>query len=612
MPTYIILLLVVLALGLIWFVYLLIWGTPAFINWAVEKMMFRQLWADPEALTVMGAIENNLIDFHSDRLTDASPRYMAHLRQLDREGLALIRRYAQKPLEGQDAITRRLMRWYYEQNLEGHRFPYHWVSDSVFMGPYPVNHVFGIHIDLIQFLSTYHKIEGHRSARRYLKRLKQIPWKLAGLLESLAEREEANILPPRFVFEKCLAQIEKILTTSSDDNPLYISFMKKIAASGRFSESSALRYSNKAKEVIERDVMPAYRTLESYLQNALEKAPEQDGVWRLPDGLAYYDFLLRTHTTTDLTAEMIHQLGLEEVETLTESLQEVLRGLGLPAVDPGLQLKGLMEDPQFHFRGEDARESIVNAYQAILDEINQHMPTVFNHGTLEKILVQRLASYKEPDSPIAYAQAPSMDGSRPGMMWVNLREPDNIYHWGMRTLAYHEGIPGHVYQMAQAQKLRGLPTFRRVHAFNAYIEGWALYAERLGWELGLEDEFSNLGRLQSLIWRAARLVVDTGIHAKGWTRQQAINYMVEKTGLPERDVTTEVERYIVMPGQACAYYLGYLKIISLRHKAEEALGESFDLKEFHDVMINNGSLPLSLLEGLVDEYVDRKAGFKTA
>jgi uncharacterized protein (DUF885 family) len=181
-----------------------------------------------------------------------------------------------------------------------------------------------------------------------------------------------------------------------------------------------------------------------------------------------------------------------------------------------------------------------------------------------------------------------MDGSRPGTLWLNLRDPSNIYRWGMRTLAYHEGIPGHVYQMAQAQKLRGLPTFRRTYFFNAYVEGWALYAEHLGWELGLEDALSNLGRLQALLWRAARLVVDTGIHAMRWTRQEAIDYMLEVTGLPERDVITEVERYIVMPGQACAYYIGYLEMLSLRQKAQATLGEAFDIKAFHDVIINHG------------------------
>lgn len=257
---------------------------------------------------------------------------------------------------------------------------------------------------------------------------------------------------------------------------------------------------------------------------------------------------------------------------------------------------------------DDPRSAIIRDYQTILDEVNQRMPEVFNYGALDQIAVERLPEFKEPDSPIAYAQPPSMDGRRPGMLLLNLRQPDDIYRWGMRTLAYHEGIPGHVYQMAQAQKIKGLPTFRRTYFFNAYVEGWALYAERLGWELDIQDALSNLGRLQALLWRAVRLVVDTGIHSMRWTRQEAIDYMIEKTGLPERDLVTEVERYIVMPGQACAYYIGYLELISLRKKAQATLGEAFDLRAFHDVILNQSGLPLPLLREVVNTYIDQAAG----
>ncbi len=213
-----------------------------------------------------------------------------------------------------------------------------------------------------------------------------------------------------------------------------------------------------------------------------------------------------------------------------EEVRSVLVDLGLPTDYPIAQLKELRVDMEYHYQGENAGKEILEDYQAILDEVNARMPELFSFGPLDEIVVKRLPEYKELDSPIAYAEAPAMNGSRPGTMWINLRDPSNVYRWGMRTLAYHEGIPGHVYQMAQAQKIKGLPTFRRAFFFNAYIEGWALYAERLGWELGLEDPVSNLGRLQALLWRAARLVVDTGIHAKRWSRQEAIDYMVAVTG----------------------------------------------------------------------------------
>ncbi len=610
MPAFLIIILIVFVLALLWLVYTLIWGTPPFINLAVERLTLRMAFSDPETITTLGVLDNTLLDFHSGDLTDASPRRMADLHKLDRAGLALISRYDPGKLTGQNWLTYHLMRWYFDQNLCGHRFDYHWVANSVFMGPYPVNPVFGVQVDLINFLSTYHKIKGRSSARRYCQRLSMLDWKFTGLRKSLAERETDGVLPPRFVLEKSITQVEDFLAAPIEDNPLYTSFMVRVENSGRFNARAQSIWSDRVLQAIQGKVMPAYQRLLVTLRDQLQRATDDDGVWKLPDGEAYYAFLLRNHTTTDLTAEEIHQLGLEEVARLTESVQVILGELNLPTDNPGEQLQSLMKASQCHYaQDEHRREQIIEDYQAILDEINRRLPEIFSYGSLDEIAVKRLPEYKEPDSPIAYAEAPPRDGSRPGTMWINLRDPDNIYTWGMRTLAYHEGIPGHIYQMAQAQKLRGLPNFRRAHFFNAYIEGWALYAERLGWELGLEDEMSNLGRLQALLWRAARLVVDTGIHVKRWTREEGIDYMLEKTGLPLRDVTTEVERYIVMPGQACAYYIGYLKLLALRQKAESTLGDAFDLKDFHDVVINSGGLPLTLLEEVVNRYIDRAVGF---
>ncbi len=610
MSLLLVIVLVFIALTAIYFFYSLIWGTPPIINLAVERLGLRMALANPELLTYLGKLDNTLLDFHSGNLTDASPRYMAYLRQLDRDGLALIRRYQPHQLSGQNQLTYDLMCWYFEQNLRGHQFYYHWVANPVFMGPYPVNPVFGVHIDLINFLCTYHKIQGPRSVRRYLSRLGQVAWKLAGLQDSLKSRVEAGIIPPQIVLEKSISQINAFISAPIDENPLYTSFIERLADTDRFSTPASKKWGQRVMRLIEKEVIPAYTNLQSYLQALLALATDEDGLWKLPGGEAYYTYLLCTHTTTALSAEEIHQLGQDEVKRLSDSICAIFDELGLPTDSLGAQLKQLRLDPQYHYHGENRRQSIIDDYQAILDDINQHMPAVFSQGMLDKITVKRLPTYKEPDSPIAYAQAPSMDGSRPGTMWVNLREPDNVYRWGMRTLAYHEGIPGHIYQMAQAQKIRGLPNFRRTYFFNAYVEGWAMYAELLGSELHQPDALSNLGRLQGLLWRAARLVVDTGIHWKKWTRQEAIDYMVTKTGLPIRDVTTEVERYIVMPGQACAYYIGYLKLISLRQKAQATLGDAFDLKDFHNVIINNGGLPLTLLEAVVNDYMDRAAGLQ--
>jgi uncharacterized protein (DUF885 family) len=601
-------LLLFIGLGLIGLVYMLVWGTPPDINLAVERYGLKMILADPELLTQIGLLDNTPLDFHSGRLTDVSPRGDRYRQQIDRDGLALLRRYDPTRLGGQKRITYHLMHWFFEQTLSGHRFGYHWQAGPVFMGPYPINHVCGVQVDLIQFLSTYHKIKGRRSLRRYLHRLKAIGWKMEGLKMGVSARAAVGVVPPRFVLEKSLAQINTFLADSSEENPLYTHVIEKLAQSNRFSIRAQNRWGQRIKHLIENEVKPAYQSLRTYLEDLLDDANEDDGVWKLPDGEAYYAYLLRHHTTTDLTPAQIHQIGLDEVQKLTAAVAEILSALGLPDDDPAGQLVALREDPRFRYQGDDSRKAIIDHYQGILDTVNQRMPEVFRFGALDKFAVERLPAFKEPDSPIAYAQPPAMDGSKPGTLWLNLRDPGNVYRWGMQTLAYHEGIPGHVYQMAQAQKLRGLPTFRRTYFFNAYVEGWALYAERLGWELGLEDDLNNLGRLQALLWRAARLVVDTGIHAMGWTRQDAIDYMVAKTGLPERDVITEVERYIVMPGQACAYYIGYLEILALRKKAQSSLGEAFDIKAFHDVIINHGGLPLSLLAEVVNAYIDHTAG----
>ncbi len=610
MPLAVIVILIVAGLGLVWLIYSLVWGAPPTINLAVKRLGLRRMLQDPEALTEVGLLDNTLLDFYSGTLTDASPRHMEQLRQLDREGLTLIRRYDLESLTGQQKITYRLMRWYYEQNLRGHRFDYHWVSDPVFMGPYPVNHVFGVQVDLIRFLCLEHQIKGRRSMRRYLQRLEKVGWKIGGLQDSLLARTMDGVIPPRFVLEKVLHQIDGFLADPPEENPLYTSFLTRMEEAGRFGPAVRRRWGRRVLAAIEEHVLPAFEALEDDLEDLMDRASDEEGVWHLPDGEAYYAFLLRQHTTTDLTPEAVHDLGLDEVNRLTEEVRAVLLEMGLPADDPGQQLHALMADPKYHYTGEEAREAITRDYQAILNEVNQQLPAIFSHGSLDRIVVRRLPDYQETDSPVAYAQAPALDGSRPGTMWINLRDPDNVYRWGMPTLAYHEGIPGHIYQMAQAQKIKDLPTFRRHFFFNAYIEGWALYAEQLGWELASTGPASNLGRLQALLWRAARLVVDTGIHVKMWSRQEAIDYMVAKTGLPERDVVTEVERYIVMPGQACAYYIGYLRIMALRRKAESTLGAAFNLKDFHDVIINNGGLPLDLLDEMVNDYVDRVAGIR--
>ncbi|MDY6874381.1 MAG: DUF885 family protein, partial [Chloroflexota bacterium] len=288
MPLAIIVILVVLALGLVWLIYSLVWGTPPTIDLALNRLGLRWILQNPEGLTEIGLLANTSLDFYSGSLTDASPLYMEHLRQLDRDGLTLIRRYDAESLTGQQAITYRMIRWYYEQNLRGHRFDYHWISDPVFMGPYPVNQVFGVQLDLIRFLCLEHKIKGRRSMRRYLQRLEEVSWKLEGLQDSLLTRSIDGVIPPKFVLEKVLRQIENFVDTPPEENPLYTSFLTRVADAGRLNPTAQQRWGGRVLDSLEAQVIPAYEALGDYLEDLLDQAQTEDGVWRLPDGEAYY------------------------------------------------------------------------------------------------------------------------------------------------------------------------------------------------------------------------------------------------------------------------------------------------------------------------------------
>ena len=322
-----------------------------------------------------------------------------------------------------------------------------------------------------------------------------------------------------------------------------------------------------------------------------------------------YEQLLKFFTTTNYTADEIHAKGLAEVSRIQGEIMTILSAQGYDTSQGfSVAIEALAADPKFYYEDTDAgRAQILVDYQKILDEINAGLDNAFRIRPKAGMEVVRIPEFKEKTAPGAYYQQPAIDGSRPGRFYANLFDIKATPKYGMRTLAYHEGIPGHHFQVAVAMELEGQPLIRKMAPFTAYIEGWALYSERLAWELGFQqDPFDNIGRLQAELFRAVRLVVDTGIHHSRWTREQAIDYMKKNTGMSDRDVTAEIERYIVMPGQATAYKVGMMKILELREKSKQALGDKFDLRDFHDVLLKNGAVPLDILEKLVDRYIADK------
>lgn len=563
-----------------------------------EKIFIERLLDDPELLTRLGLVEQYGINAHNARLTDASPQYIEKKSAWERESLRQLHAYDRAHLDRGQRLSYDVLDIYLTTLVAGHRYHYH---------NYPVNQLFGVQSQLPTFMATVHPMTSAEDAAFYVKRLSLFREKFDQVLEGLRLREAKGILPPRFVVKKVLPEMRRFIDKEPRDNILFTSFSRRLAKVGGLSEGAHQRMLDAAEKQIREAVYPAYESLIAYFE-ALQGQPlANNGVWSLPDGDAYYAWEVRRNTTTDLSPAEIHALGLKEVERIESEMNHLLQAQGYNEGSVGERMAALAREPRFLYPDDErGHKQVLADYRAILDEIDARLEPYFDVRPRSGVEVRPIPAFKQKTSPVAYYTAPSMDGNRPGVFYVNMSKMATTYRWGMKTLAYHEAIPGHHFQISIARELEGLPTFRTVLPFTAYVEGWALYAERLAKDIGmLEDPYDDLGRLQAELFRAVRLVVDTGLHRKRWSRERAINYMLEKTGLPEADVVAEVERYLVMPGQALAYQMGMLKILELRERARSALGDKFSYGGFHDAILKNGALPLSLLEQVVDRYIAR-------
>jgi uncharacterized protein (DUF885 family) len=402
--------------------------------------------------------------------------------------------------------------------------------------------------------------------------------------------------------------MRNFVATPADENILFTALTLKMEEAEIDAEEQQ-RIGKLALAEIENTVYPAYQGFIDHFVRLDDEVDESNGVWALPDGDEYYRLALGFFTTTDYSPDYIHDFGLSEVERIQNEILTILATQGWDTSAGFETVMGqLKTDPQFFYSDtEEGRDSILTDYQTIIDEMYTGLDQAFHTIPEAPVEVQRIPEFKEKTAPGAYYQPPAMDGSRPGVFYANLFDINATPTYSMRTLAYHEAVPGHHFQLAVQREQEDLPFFRRLIPFTAYSEGWALYAERLAWEMGFQDDpYDNIGRLQAELFRGVRLVVDTGIHAKRWSREQAIDYMVANTGMAESDVVAEIERYFVMPGQACAYKVGMTKILELRDMAQQALGDRFDQRDFHEVVLTNGAVPLTTLEKLIREYIEEK------
>lgn len=569
------------------------------LHMTVNKQTFAMLMDNPELLTQIGAIEGGILDFHSGKLSDASWEQRARDQKRIEDNLAEIEAYEPASLQGQEKLTREVMIWFYESSLA-----YKDIAWSNGGEPYPVNQMFGVQNGFPRFMAFTHVVNNEKTARNYVSRLNAVGVKFDQVIGVVRKQAELGDVPPTFVIDKVLTEMKGLIAQPAKESPLYTTFVESLKKID-ISDEDRARFAQDAETAIGDTVYPAYQRLIGTMEDLRSKSTPDAGIWRKPQGDEYYALALHQETTTDMTPQQVHDVGLAEVARISAEMDTILKAQGLTDGTVGARMKTLGEMPQYQFEDNDkGRQDILDEYARLLAEVKAKLPEVFETVPAQELEVVRVPKFSEVGSAGAYYNAPSMDGSRPGRFFANLRDVKETPKWSMKTLAYHEGIPGHHFQVSTAQNL-DLPMARSRLPFTAYTEGWALYAERLAYEMGMyaDDPLGNLGRLQAELFRAVRLVVDTGMHYKKWSREQAIQYMIETTGMAEGDVTAEIERYAVMPGQACAYKIGMLKILELRERAKAALGAKFDLKKFHSAVLDNGPLPLTVLEKVIDQWI---------
>ena len=573
---------------------------PLSINWFYARSFLKFVLDEPELLTHVRILESVGIRSHNGKLTDASDAHDDRAYARLRDDYATLHRYDANGYTGQDRLSYDIFDHFIGNQLRGERWRYH---------NYPINQLFGVQSDLPNLMTQAQQVNDATDAEHYIARLGEFPRKMEDVIDGLKLRESKGIVPPKFAVEKVIDQIKGFLAPGAKGNTLTVSFKEKLdkIPADRMEAPARAAFLTRAEQAVAASVNPAYEKLVAYLETLRPKATRNDGVWALPQGDEFYKYSIESFTTTAVTADEIHALGLSEVARIGAEMDRILENAGYAEGTRGERMRKLTTAPeQLYPETDEGRAQILKDYQVIIDEVTAGLDPYFGVKPKARVVVVRVPPFAEKTAPGAYYNAPPMDRSGPGRFYVNLGTIGETPKYGMRTTAYHEAVPGHHLQLAIAQEIEGLPFFRSVVPFTAYAEGWALYAERLAWEAGYEkDPLDNLGRLQAEMFRAVRLVVDTGLHSKRWTREQAIDYMVTNTGMLESAVVVEIERYLVAPGQALAYKVGMLKILELRERAKTTLGSKFDIREFHDEVLKNGGMPLSVLERVIDAYIAR-------
>lgn len=478
---------------------------------------------------------------------------------------------------------------------------------------YPINQMHGYHSGLPAFLINMHRIDSVADAEAYIERLNGLPRVMEQIVAGMKIREQNGILPPKFVFEKVIDDSRNVIegkpfTNSKEASTLLEDFKTKVKKL-QLPEVQQLSLINKAENALNTSVRKAYEDLIATLEDQQQRATADHGAWKFPKGEDFYNNRLKRITTTSLKANEIHEIGLSEVARIHGEMEEIMKKTGFKG---SLQdfFEFMRTDKQFYYPNTpEGKKRYLAEATGLINTMKGRLDALFITKPKADIVVKAVEAFREKSAGKAFYQQPAIDGSRPGTFYANLYDMSAMPTYQMEALAYHEGIPGHHMQIAIAQELDSIPMFRKFSSYTAYTEGWGLYSELIPKEIGFyKDPYSDFGRLAMELWRSCRLVVDTGIHAKKWTKEEGINYYKENTPNAESDCVKMVERHIVMPGQATAYKIGMNKIVELREEAKIQLGEQFDIREFHDVVLTNGAVPLNILEEMVQKWVKSKKG----
>ncbi|ATB38620.1 lipoprotein [Cystobacter fuscus] len=563
-----------------------------FLDAAYEE----RLALSPEGLTYQGSKQSyDRLDDHTEagarKQQELAEQQLARMkREFDERALSPASRLSYRLFEDLVVRGRERLRWY------SHGFP---VTNSS-------NPTSNIPV----FLINAHRVGSVSDARAYVSRLREVPRVMKEISERMRAQAARGIVPPRFVFAPVEADARRVLSgapfDTGADSAVWADFQKKVGALEAPADEKA-RLLDEAREALKGPFKSGYEMLLATLAEVERQAKGNDGAWSLPDGAAYYADQLRFFTTTEMTPEEIHAAGLAEVERIHREMEVIQKQVGFQGSLQDFFAHVKADARSHHPNTEEGKQAYLADARRFIAQAMKEAPRLFHRLPRAALEVRAVESWRQETAPVAFYNLPAPDGSRPGIYYVNLADMNQVLKPQIEGITYHEGAPGHHFQIAFAQELEGLPKFRRFGYHGAYTEGWGLYAEKLGQELGFyADPYSRFGQLSLELWRAVRLVTDSGMHAKRWSREQAIEYFKKNTLLSDRDIVKEVERYLVWPGQATSYKVGELRLLALRARAQEALGPGFDVRDFHQVVLGNGSLPLDVLGEQVEAYIAAK------